>query len=123
MEIFFGRVRMEFKDRLKSLRNERKMLQKELGDKIGAAASTISGYEQGERMPDYNSLKEISKVFGVTVDYLLGNDACSDIENEFPEAVRLIRKSANKMDPKQKDKLVELMEWYIDSLDKFNKKD
>jgi hypothetical protein len=27
------------------------------------------------------------------------------------------------MDPKQKDKLVELMEWYIDSLDKFNKKD
>ncbi|WP_026486709.1 helix-turn-helix domain-containing protein [Caldanaerobius polysaccharolyticus] len=70
------------KDRLKELRSERQLTQRELADLLQLSPSTIAMYETGQRMPDPEILQKIADFFGVSVDYLLGR---SDIRN--PEKI------------------------------------
>lgn len=58
-------------DKLRKLRTDRKLLQEELGKKVGVSASTIGMYEQNRREPDNNILKKIADYFNVSTDYLL----------------------------------------------------
>lgn len=59
---------------LKSLRKDAGLTQKELADKVGVTNSTISFYEQEERSPSVDMIIRLSKIFNVSVDYLLGID-------------------------------------------------
>ncbi|SJZ82945.1 helix-turn-helix domain-containing protein [Selenihalanaerobacter shriftii] len=63
---------MLLKHRLKQLRTEKKLTQKELGDHLELTPATISFYEIGRRTPDYETLINISNYFDVSLDYLLG---------------------------------------------------
>lgn len=63
---------MNFGERLRSLRLENKMTQGQVASRIGVATSAISSYESGVRLPSYNVLIRISRLFHVTTDYLLG---------------------------------------------------
>lgn len=58
--------------KIKELRIERGMLQKDLATKIGVARNTITQYEQNIAKPSYEVLIEIAKIFNVSTDYLLG---------------------------------------------------
>ena len=57
--------------RLKELRNDSGMSQREFGQKIGVAESTVSLYESGKHEPDYSTLIKIADYFRVSIDYLL----------------------------------------------------
>ena len=59
---------------LKNLRKDAGLTQKELADKVGVTNSTISFYEQEERSPSVDMIIRLSKIFNVSVDYLLGID-------------------------------------------------
>ena len=61
-----------FGKRIAELRKACDMSQKELGEKLGLSASAIGMYEQGRRDPSNAILIGMEKLFGVTVDYLLG---------------------------------------------------
>lgn len=61
-------------ERLKQLRKERKLTQEQLGNKINVTKVSISGYENGNRSPDTDTLEKLADFFGVTTDYLLGRD-------------------------------------------------
>ena len=60
--------------RLKSLRNQKKWSQKDVGEKLGISNVSVSGYESGNRFPDTQTLAKIADVFEVSTDYLLGRD-------------------------------------------------
>lgn len=63
---------MAFKDRLKSLRNERGITQEDLANALDMPASTIRRYESSdEGMPKSERIQLIANYFGCTVDYLL----------------------------------------------------
>lgn len=62
----------EFGKKLKELRIEKNLSQKEFGNKIGATQSTIAKWESGDREPSFDILILISKFFKVSTDYLLG---------------------------------------------------
>lgn len=59
-------------EKLKSLRLEKNLTQKQLADRIGLATSAISSYESGVRYPSYVSLIKLAQIFHVSTDYLLG---------------------------------------------------
>ena len=59
-------------NRITELRKACDMSQKELGEKLGVSASAIGMYEQGRREPNNAMMIAMEKLFGVTVDYLLG---------------------------------------------------
>lgn len=53
------------------LRKMKKMTQIELADKINYSDKAVSKWERAESIPDVEVLKNLSEIFGVTVDYLL----------------------------------------------------
>lgn len=59
-------------EKLKSLRLEKKLTQKQVADRIGLAISAVSSYESGSRYPSYEVLVQLARIFHVTTDYLLG---------------------------------------------------
>lgn len=57
---------------IKQLRREAGFTQDELGRKLGVIKQTISSWENNISEPNSETLTAISKLFGVSVDYLLG---------------------------------------------------
>lgn len=58
--------------RLKELRLEKGLTQKELSIKLNLTQQTYSDYETGRTDPDIETLIKISKILEVSVDFLLG---------------------------------------------------
>lgn len=62
----------KFCQRLKELRREKQLSQKEVGDLTGVGQSSISAWERGEREPLAHQLIVLAAFFNCSVDYLLG---------------------------------------------------
>lgn len=62
---------------LKSLRINKHMTQQELAKHLGISRATVAGYETKGKQPDYDKLIALSKLFNVSVDYLIGNTSKS----------------------------------------------
>ncbi|MBR1746718.1 MAG: helix-turn-helix transcriptional regulator [Clostridia bacterium] len=60
--------------RLKELRLQEKMTQKELAEKIGAAWYNIGDWERGKSEPSIADLIKIADFFDCTVDHLIGRE-------------------------------------------------
>lgn len=58
--------------RLKELRRERNWTQGQVAERIGVTPSVISAYEIGIRLPSYEALLKLVRLYGVSADYLLG---------------------------------------------------
>lgn len=70
--------------RLRELRKENKMSQEDLGKLLGVTKVSVSGYENGTRVPSLDILNGMLDVFGVSADYLLGRElsvVCEDDES------------------------------------------
>lgn len=63
---------LEFGEKLKYLRLEKKLNQKKLSEEIEVASSMISCWENGVNEPKISYLISLSKFFNVSTDYLLG---------------------------------------------------
>lgn len=63
---------MELKDNLMERRKQRGWSQEYLGNKIGVTRQTVSKWELGDTFPEAAKLIELSRVFGCSVDSLLG---------------------------------------------------
>ena len=70
----------KFGERLKRLRKEANMTQKQLAKCIWVTKATISNYELYERMPPPEILVKIASVFHVSTDYLLGLEQNASID-------------------------------------------
>lgn len=62
---------LEFHERIRRLRIERNLTQEEIGSYIGVGRTTIVNYEQGRIRPTLENVMKLSKLFGVSCDYLL----------------------------------------------------
>lgn len=59
-------------NKLKSIRKEMKLTQKQVAVRVGVAVSAVSSYESGSRYPSYDVLIKLACLFHVSTDYLLG---------------------------------------------------
>lgn len=71
---------MNFSERIRELRNYYKYTQKDMAQKLGVATITYVKYEHGENEPNYTTLLELSNIFNVSIDYLLGKSDEKDIQ-------------------------------------------
>ena len=60
---------------LKSLRTVKGLSQKDVATHLGITQQAYANYERESRQADYETLKKLSEIFNVTVDYILGNDS------------------------------------------------
>ena len=63
---------VEFGAKLKKLRKEKNLTQKQLASLIGVQNSVISFYEVGERIPSPEIIVKLATALHVSSDYLLG---------------------------------------------------
>lgn len=59
-------------ERLRELRESRRISQQRLAIELNTTQATISKYELGSSEPDSTMLRQYAKFFGVTTDYILG---------------------------------------------------
>lgn len=88
---------VDFGNVLKTLRLKENMTQAQLAQKLGLTKSVISAYETGLRLPSYDILIHIAKIFNVSTDYLLGLENKREIdlsgltEDEITALLELIK--------------------------------
>ncbi len=75
-------------ERLKALRTQRGLLQKEVAEKIGVDRTTYVKYEKGSSDPNFEILQRLADYFNVTVDYLLGYKGRSEMSDLFKHSLR-----------------------------------
>lgn len=58
---------------LVKLRSESKMTQSEVAEKLNYTDKSVSKWERGEAIPPIDVLKDLADLYGVSLDYLVGN--------------------------------------------------
>lgn len=58
--------------KIKELREEHRLTQRELAEKIGNSQRNVSNWENGTSEPDIETLVRLCRVFGVTLEELVG---------------------------------------------------
>lgn len=86
-----------FSKRVKKLRLDNKMTMDKLAQKLNITKSRISMWENNGTVPREDILIQLSKLYGVSIDYLLGNE---EQEGNQPVNVKLsyIQRSLGKLD-------------------------
>lgn len=65
------------------LRKKASLSQEKLGELVGVTRQTISNWELNITLPDTKQLIELSKVFTVSIDFLVGNDINNTLEKKL----------------------------------------
>ena len=78
---------MTLGEKIKKLRNEKGLTQKDLADQLHVSFQTVSKWENDENEPDIATIKEFTKLFGCTLDYLLNDEDEKQKEESVPEIV------------------------------------
>ena len=88
---------VDFGNKLKKLRLQAGLTQKQLAERIGVTKSVISFYELRERTPSPDILIKLSNVFHVTTDYLLGieRERVLDVSDLTSEQIEVIETMIN----------------------------
>lgn len=73
---------VELGKKLRELRVERKLTQKQVAQRLGVTASIISAYENDIRQPSFDSLVKLSRLYNVSTDYLLGVSSRRTADNQ-----------------------------------------
>ena len=64
----------DFGIRLRELRRRKKMTQAQVAKRLNLSKTAVSGYENNTKTPSVDVLIQLSILYGVTTDYLLGLD-------------------------------------------------
>lgn len=62
--------------RIQQLREEQHMTQVRLSIELGVSQETVSAYEKGKHYPSVSTLIQLSQLFHVSCDYILGLSDC-----------------------------------------------
>lgn len=73
---------MEFNEKLQELRKRKGLTQEELAQALFVSRTAVSKWESGRGYPNIDSLKQIAKVFSVTIDELLSGEELLTIAEE-----------------------------------------
>ena len=69
---------MNISDKIRTLRKSKGMSQEELAGQVNISRQAVSRWENGTALPDADNIVQLSKLFGVTTDYLLMDSYESD---------------------------------------------
>ena len=76
---------MTLGQKIKKLRIEKGLTQKDLADQVHVTFQTVSKWEKDENEPDVSTLRELAKLFGCSMDYLLSEDETETPKEEVVE--------------------------------------
>lgn len=75
---------------IKSIREQRKLMQKEVAAAAGLHPANYNKMEKGEREPSIDALDKIAKLFAITVDELIHAEG-----KQLPDDIKIESKTTN----------------------------
>lgn len=98
-------------NRIKELRSEAGILQADLAKAMKVRQNTVSNWETGRHEPDQDALRELSKIFDVSIDYILGNSNTKkaptvDEVDALPES-QALREVMETLSPEDRQRVLE----------------
>lgn len=96
-------------EKIRDIRVEKGMTQKELGEALGVSVQTISAYESGRRRPKVETLSRFADALGVPYSEFFGLDGAeSDYQRNYQQMLDLaLKASMNKRGKISLEKLLE----------------
>ena len=88
-------------ERIQNLRQKKGWSQERLGQELNLSRQSISKWESGTATPTVDNLKELAKIFDVSVDSLLGNE------------INIPDKEENKRVDNKKDKFIKILPFVL----------
>lgn len=76
---------MRLGTRLREIRAARQLTQRDMAEKLNISRSTYAHYELGSREPDIETLKNISAILNISLDYISGNTSCQQTADQLIE--------------------------------------
>lgn len=73
-------------DKIIAMRKKNGWSQEELAEKLNVSRQSVSKWESTASIPDINKILELSKIFGVTTDYLLKDDVEETVYSDRDES-------------------------------------
>lgn len=80
--------------KIQTLRKAQSLSQEELASMVMVSRQAVSKWESGESMPDIDNLLRLSRLFKVSVDYLLSDEA--EKEQDTPAIASVIKRDRKK---------------------------
>ena len=87
---------MTLQEKISKLRKKNGWSQEDLADKLYVTRQAVSKWESGNSLPDVEKIVHMSKLFGVTTDYLLNEEV--EFEENITESIDEDAKVLNKED-------------------------
>ena len=83
---------MNFSQKLQLIRKNKGFTQEELAGKLDVSRQAVAKWESGQVYPDISNLIQISRLFNVTVDYLVKDQECivSCLDDKETDIDRLV---------------------------------
>ncbi len=104
-----------FASRIKKLRTDNGLTMERLANEFDVSRSTIAMWENNGTVPRDDVLIKLSNYFGVSIDYLLGNEK---MEAREPESSRLqyIQRGLGKLDESRLEKAGQMLSVMFDDI-------
>jgi transcriptional regulator with XRE-family HTH domain len=110
--------------RIKECRQKANLSQEELAEKLNMKRTNIANYEAGRVVPPGLVILELSKIFGVSTDYLLGrtdSPASEPLENSLRQIQRARKRLPSDKERERMDRMIEMIK--LSFVDAFNEED
>lgn len=101
-------------ERLFRLRNENNLTQEQAAEAVGISRVALTRYENGQRMPKMNIVDSLAKIYGVSIDYLMGREETTEQSLSAPdpttsEGLELL----SRLNEDQLDRAIEYMRFLL----------
>ncbi|NBH13858.1 XRE family transcriptional regulator [Lachnospiraceae bacterium] len=108
-----GGIFMDFHVRLENLVEEKNVTQKQLSMELHIASTTLSGYINNHREPDFSTLIRMARYFDVSTDYLLGlSDEKKPVPSSLNSAEGTLIHIYRSLIPERQELLIEQAKFY-----------
>lgn len=101
-------------NRIKEIRISCGIKQGDVAQMFNVAQATVSGWETGNREPDFETLLKMADLFGCTVDELLGREKAPTVKTDGERTLLDI----TQLSPANRDRLEDYMSLLLDSQNK-----
>lgn len=102
---------MDIVGNIKALCEENNISIPKLEKTLGFGNGAIYTWKKGS--PGIDKVKKVAEYFHVPVTKLIG-DEMSELEEEFPEGVQVLRRATKELTPEAKAKMIKLMKAFLE---------
>jgi transcriptional regulator with XRE-family HTH domain len=126
---------MRYGDRLKKMRESKKLSQQQLAEKLNINRSTYARYELNQTQPDYETLQRLADFYDVSTDYILTGINTKLTEKDERDVAKRMEKIkqdlaadgglsfyGEPLSEEAKESLIEAMEYAVRTAQRINKK-